>query len=493
MRTDGDGTSTMSLKKNTIYNLLGSLAPMVLSVVTVPIFLRLVGDARYGVLALVWLFLGYFGLFDPGVARAAEYHVARLHGKENDQERESVFRTAAFINAGFGVFGGIVVFLIARPIFISAFKMPPAMRAEVLTSLPWMAAAIPISLLAGMLGGALQARERFAQFNLINLLGSIVSQLTPLIVAFWHGPDLRWLIPAIIIARTAGAIPMFFLLIKALPLGCGGRFDRNKVKVLFSYGGWVTVSNVLNPILTTVDRMVIGSVFNAQSVAYYSVPFNLVSRASIVPGALATSLFPKLSRGNREDSARLASESVVGLAAVMTLMCVLGSAALPIFMQHWVGAEFAKHAAPVGIILLVGVWVNGLAFIPYSHLQAIERPDLVAKFHAVELIPFLGVLWVGLHTFGLLGAAGAWTLRVTVDAVLLFAVAGQIPGWQRVLPGGLLVILAGVFSPRHILSIQTGVELLILAAAVTWSLKVSPHVRTLALSRLPFKRIPEAA
>ncbi len=483
----------MSLKKNTLYNLFGSLAPMVVSVVTVPIFLRVIGDARYGVLALVWLFLGYFGLFDPGVARAAEFHIARLHGKELDKERESVFWTALLINLGFGLVGGLVAYLIARPVFLTAFKMPENMRLEVLSSLPWLAAAIPLSLITGMLGGALQARERFAQYNIISLVSSIIAQIVPLMVAYWHGPDLRWLIPAVMISRTIGAIPMCLLLIPALPLGVGGGFDRSKSKALFSYGGWITVTNVLNPILTTVDRMVIGSVLNAQSVAFYSVPFNLVSRASVVPGALTTSLFPKLSRGNREDSARLASDAVLGLAAVMTLMCVIGIAALPIFMQHWVGADFAKHSATVGVILLIGIWVNSLAFIPYSHLQAIERPDLVAKFHAIELIPFLGVLWVGLHTFGLVGAAWAWTLRVTVDAILLFAVAGQIPGWRKVLPGGALVLISAVFAPRSLLSLNTAIELVVVAAAFAWSGTVSPHMRTLLSRRLFAKRVSEAA
>ncbi len=483
----------MSLKKNTFYNIVGSLTPMVVSVVTVPVFLHLVGAARYGVLALVWLFLGYFGLFDPGVARAAEYHIARLHGQEHDTERESVFKTALVINAGFGLAGGLLTFVIARPVFMSAFKMPEAMRGEVLSSLPWLAAAIPLSLITGMMGGALQARERFAEYNVISLVSSIVAQLVPLGVAYWHGPDLRWLIPAALISRTAGAVPLWLLMIRALPFGAGGHFDRAKSKVLFSYGGWITITNILNPILTTIDRIVIGSVFNAQSVAYYSVPFNLVGRASIIPGALATSIFPKLSRGRPEDSARLASDAVVGLSAVMTPICVCGIAALPIFMQHWVGADFAKHAAPVGIVLLIGVWINSLAFIPYSHLQATERPDLIAKFHAAELVPFLGVLWVGLHVFGLIGAAWAWTFRVTVDALLLFAVAGRLPGWQRVLPGGALLLIASMFAPRTILSINSGGELIVIAVSIFWALKVSPQIRAIVLSRYPAKRAAEVA
>ena len=399
---------------------------MIVGVVTVPAYLRLIGDARYGVLTLVWLFLGYFGLFDPGISRAAEFHIARLQGTDHNRERESVFWTAIVINLAFGLAGGLILFFAARPIFMSTFKMPDSMRGEILSSLPWLAASVPVSIVTGMLGGALQARERFAYYNAINLGSAIVSQLIPLGVAYRYGPDLHLLIPAVLIARTLSAIPTGIVLLKALPLGVGGRVERVHVRGLFVYGGWITVTNLLNPILSTMDRMLIGSLLNAQAVAFYSVPFNLVSRASIIPGSLSASLFPQLTRGSREESGILASEAVSALAAVMTPLVVVGIAVLPIFMRYWVGISFAQSSASVGIVLLIGIWINSLAYIPYNHLQAINRPDLVAKFHAIELIPFLGVLWLGLHFFGLIGAAWAWTLRVLIDGILLFAVAGQI-------------------------------------------------------------------
>ena len=482
----------MSLKRNTLYNLIGSIAPMFIGMATVPLYLHKIGDARYGVLALVWLFLGYFGLFDPGVTRAAVFHIARLGGAGEEKERESVFWTALVINLSFGLIGGIILYFAARPVFMSAFKMPQEMRAEVMASLPWLAASVPVSIVAGVLGGAMQARESFGLLNSITIFNSILSQVVPLAVAYWHGPDLRWLIPAVLITRTIGAIPTCLALMRIMPLGIGGAFDPARVKTLFTYGGWITITNLLTPLLTTMDRMLIGSLLSAQAVAFYTVPFNLVTRASVIPGALATSLFPKLSRGQHEESAELASSAVIALAAVMTPIIILGMAALPIFMRFWVGAGFAQHAASVGIVLLIGVWINSLAFIPYGHLQAIERPDVVAKFHAIELIPFLGLLWVGLHFFGLLGAAWAWTLRVAVDGALLFAYAGQIPGWRRMLPGGLLVLLGAFFPPTSIISIKSLVEIGLLVVSIFWSWNVSPMVRSSVLRQIGAKRIREA-
>jgi O-antigen/teichoic acid export membrane protein len=38
----------LSIRRNTVYNLLGALVPLALPLVTIPIDLRLIGEARFG-------------------------------------------------------------------------------------------------------------------------------------------------------------------------------------------------------------------------------------------------------------------------------------------------------------------------------------------------------------------------------------------------------------------------------------------------------------
>ena len=93
------------------------------------------------------------------------------------------------------------------------------------------------------------------------------------------------------------------------------------------------------------------------------------------------------------------------------------------FLTWWINAEFAVQATPIGLALLIGVWINCLAQIPYAHLQAQGRPDLVAKCHLAELIPYLAILSLLVANWGAFGAAIAWSLRSTIDAGLLYAIS----------------------------------------------------------------------
>jgi O-antigen/teichoic acid export membrane protein len=472
-----------SIQRDTVYNLGGSLFSIVISLITVPLYLHAIGEARYGVLAIVWLFTGYFGVFDLGMARAAAYHIARQQDAPASA-RASTFWTAAWLNLGFGLVGGVVLYAIAMPVFAHTFNMPHDLRPEVIASLPWVAASLPLATLSGVLVGTLQARKRFVLVNAIGAVNTTLTQIIPLGVALWHGPDLVWLIPALVLSRAVGLLPLIVGVWRCLPIVPAPLFDRANARSLLAYGGWIAVSNILAPILVTLDRMIIGVLLSAQAVAYYAVPYNLVTRLSILPGALQGSLFPRFASSEPAVGKQLAARGVILLSAVLTIFAVAGIAALPLFLHYWISPDFSRHAAPTGMILVMGVWINGIAYIPYGLLQAQNRPDLTAKFHLIELPPFLLILWAGIHWFGLEGAAMAWTLRNTGDALLLFYATRQLALLRRlVFPVGLM-FLALVVAPVNLLSVDTALALGIILLSLIWSMRSAPELRAFLWSKL---------
>jgi O-antigen/teichoic acid export membrane protein len=119
------------------------------------------------------------------------------------------------------------------------------------------------------------------------------------------------------------------------------------------------------------------------------------------------------------------------------------------FFRYWIGPDFAAVAAPVAELLFFGAWINGLAFVPFSLLQSQGRPDVTGKFHAAELLPFIGILWGLTSAYGIIGAALAWSLRCAADAACLLWAArlvGRALGKALLLP--FLFMLASAFLAR---------------------------------------------
>jgi O-antigen/teichoic acid export membrane protein len=347
--------------------------------------------------------------------------------------------------------------------------------------LPWIAAALPLSTLGGVLAGALEARERFAYMNLIGVFNTVLTQIIPLIVALFISPDLTWLIPAIVLARAAGLITLFAGVWHFLPVVSSSLFDRTRARALFIYGGWVSLTNIVGPVLVTLDRMLIAALLNVQAVTYYTVPYNLVTCVSMLPGALSSSLFPRFSRAENGEGKHLAERGLHLLVAVMTPITVIGIALLPLFLTHWISPEFSRHGAVVGMILLAGIWINGLAYIPYGLLQGQGRPDITAKLHLIELPFFLLLLWGGIHWLGLAGAALAWSLRVAADALLLFYFAGLPLRLRYALPALAMIGLAAVAAPQSMISVQSILIALLVAFSMLWALWIAPELRHLLL------------
>lgn len=415
----------MSIRKHTIYNFVGAVLPIGLSLFTIPIYIGIIGDARYGVLAIAWLLLGYFGLFDLGLGRATAQRIASISGGSSD-ELAATFWTALLINVSLGIIGGLIIWPVAGYFFEHVFNIDAKLRPELGASIPWLILAVPLATLSGVLTGALEGRAKFLELNIISTFSSALIQVMPLTVAWLYGPDLALLLPTVVLTRFFSLIFLFsrckvHVFHRHVPT-----ISKKHAKGLLEFGGWVTLTSLVGPMMVILDRLVIGSILGAKSVTYYTVPFQLAERSTILPGALTTALFPRMAAANQYESKKLATTAIRSLAVVMTPMMLLGVLLIQPFLRWWITPDFALNAGLTAQIFLLGFWINAFARVPYAQLQAAGKPALVAKCHLIELIPYLLLLYVGLHFWGLPGAALIFSLRTFADCVLLLWCAGTL-------------------------------------------------------------------
>jgi O-antigen/teichoic acid export membrane protein len=391
--------------------------------VTVPLYISHIGASRYGVVAISWMLLGYFGFLDFGLSRASANALSRL-GQASNAERSPVLMTAFHLNLGLGVSGGIILYAIGSLFFEYIFKIPSQLQSEALAAFPWMAAMLPLGMVGGVATGVIESRERFLLSSMLSGIGSVVGQVFPLLCAIFISPSLSILIPATLSARLLTVLFAYGVVVR---LESPIHFFNAKwtwVRKLFGYGAWVSVSSLVSPLLETLDQLLIGSVLGTSAVTHYVVPMNLSMRSQIIASALARTLFPRLSRMSLHEARALNELGVVSLAYGFGAICGPAILLSNWFLQIWISVDFAVVAAPVAQLLLFGAWFNGIAFIPYALLQGQGRPDLTAKIHLAEIIPFIGALFLLMHFGGLPGAALAWTLRVGIDCIVLLSLTG---------------------------------------------------------------------
>lgn len=435
----------MSIRRNSLYNLGGTLVPLALSLVTIPLYLGLIGEARYGVLAIAWLLLGYFGLFDLGLGRATAQRIAALRDA-GPAERAQAFWTALFLNVGVGAVGALLIWPVADYFFTHVFKMDAALRPEVQAAVPWLALAVPMATFSGVLTGALQAREKFLELNVVSTLGTVLFQLLPLLAAMYWGAGLDVLLPAALSARLVTLLMLAERCRKHVFAGHAATFDRSQARQLLGLGGWITVTSLVSPIMVTLDRFLIGSISGARAVTYYTVPYQLGERTTILANALSNALFPRLAAAAEPEQQRLAEMGLRILVVVMTPLVAMGILLVEPFLAWWITPGFSEQAGPSGKVLLMAFWINGLAFIPYIQLQARGRPDLVAKCHLAEVLPYVALMYLALAAWGMLGAASVFALRVSVDFVLLARLGGMLGRSVRLLLLPVLWLTAALVS-----------------------------------------------
>ncbi len=472
-----------SLARSTLLNMSGFLVPIVVQLVTVPLYIKVIGVERYGVMALVWLLLGYFGFFDLGFGLAISSRIAGL-SKSTSEARERVFWTGTCLSILTGLVGGGILSIVAEQLFGHILAVPHGLFAETKASLPLLMIALPVVTGISALSGALQGREAFGPMNLSQVTGSILYQIFPLIVGM-VSPTLPGLVAGAIAGRLVTMAMLYVFCLRRVPARAFPRVTRSEVLPLLGFGGWVTLTGVISPMLTVFDRFVIGSITGMAAVTAYTLPYNLVMRMSSLTSAFQNALFPRFAMIEAVQANALLYDAIRIVSCLMAPVLIAGLVIMRPFLSIWIGPELADTAVPVGQILTLGLWANTMAFIPYGYLQSRGRPDLPAKFHVAELFVYAPALYFLTMRFGVVGAAWAWDLRVLVDALLLYGAVRRLPvllaGWF-----GLLLVASAFFwvSDEDASSVvYWGGSILLLVVSLFWALRRLPPEMVQSLTK----------
>jgi O-antigen/teichoic acid export membrane protein len=451
----------MSMKRAwlsyTAWNVLGMGLPLLVALLVMPMIVSGLGMTRYGLLILAWTVVGYFSIFDFGVSRAITQIVAKVHPESVERSTRIVVVGTLLLGA-LGITGGLFLFFGAGAIAAQT-RVPESLHQETVQCVRILGLGLPMVVMSAGLRGALEGVFDFKGANLIRLATGMGTYVIPALVLPFS-TRLSVICAALVLMRvlTLGAY-----LVRSwsyFRYRLFGEMDAGVARQLLSYGGWITVSNLVSPLMAYMDRFLIAGALTVAVIGYYSTSQEIVARFHIIPGAILSVVFPAIS-GVFEKSPERAVELFRKGSKYVTFLLLPVAAGSVLFAREglglWLGSDFATQAFLVTQVLVIGSFLNCLALSPYSFLQAIGRPDITAKLHLLELPVYLLLLWQLVTHFGLIGVGLAWSARMALDlGLMLFATSRQWEGLRRptgavarlyVVTSGLLVPLVYLDSP----------------------------------------------
>lgn len=424
---------TRQVARNAIWNLLGTLATLGVGVVAVPVLLHKLGAARLGIFTLALGLIGFSGLLDLGLGRALTQGVSSALGRKGSHGAVAalVWHVLRLL-AGFGVFWLVALWLLTPIVVHKLFNLEGALIVETIAGLRCVALSLPFSLVATGAMGALEGLQRFREVSMRRMMLSAVQFGLPTVISLWN-PSVAWVTGGLAASRVLGMVVWLGALHRILPGLRGSKHSPQDLRDLLRFGGWLSISNLVSPLMVYADRFYLATLFPPATLMTYTVSYDALFRLTSIPNTAVGAMFPALAemQAYPAKTAPLLRSATMALIAVIFPPLLLGIIFSKFILAFWLGDSFATSASLIFQILTFGVFINGAAQVPYALLQAHGRSDVTAKLHLAELPLFAGLLIWAVSSYGIIGAAMSWTLRVVLDTVLLHAAVFCLQFEQR--------------------------------------------------------------
>lgn len=418
------------LTQNILINMAGNILPMLMAIFSLPFIINQIGKEQFAILSLAWLFLGYFSILDLGIGRATTKFVLDFFTQNRISELKSLVWTSVTILFFFGLLLATAL-VVATPYLVDRFlNIPPDLEYVSKGTCYWISIAIPFITGLAAVKGVLEAQQRFKLLNIIKVPASILNYVIPAVV-FFFTKDLLLVVSLLSISRILLFFLHYYFCFSSFKTGGARRFQKQYLVQLVQYGGWLTVSNIIGPIMVYFDRFIIGSMLSLTLLTFYSTPYEVVTKLLVIAGSATSVLFPLFAQLRALDSTEFYdyySKSLKALVLILFPITFFVAVFSVDILTIWLGNEFASKSTLAMQLLALGVFLNSVSAIPFTAIQALSRPEIPAKIHMIELPLYLASLWFFALHFGIAGVALAWMLRNLVDAVAFLTVHNRLIG-----------------------------------------------------------------
>lgn len=408
------------------------ITAMLLSLVTVPLYLQWLGQERYGVLLTGMAFGSYLMFADVGLSWASMLLISQAKGRRDNAEIAAIVRTSVFLVSLAALFVCLVVVLFfivlsssARPAWIpgheEAAGLVVAIGASVLVSLL-------VSPFYSVLVGMQEMHLASLYQGIARVLGVLASVAAaalsaPLGLVFGANVACTFIVSILAAMHCMRRHPWAFQ--------CGCFWDREQVRLQLRTGAKSFMLQVGNVFSGTAPVLAVSTFAGASYVPLLSVPLTLLTMPLSVLYSFNASLqsgYGEAISRNEEDwiAGTIRSILSVGLVFIGLLTAGFIVLAQP-FILIWSGGHL--HIPSIVLVSVLSIAISGalLGVFRFS-LSGMNRhrtagmsefaSGLLSLLFTALAVHIFGFAWVGLGVLAAVLATSGWILPRDVKHTL---------------------------------------------------------------------------
>jgi len=277
------------------------------------------------------------------------------------------------------------------------------------------AVSIPFQLI-GLIGlNILLVLGKLREFNLLDLAGQLFVLINAVLVLLL----LKQGLTTLVILNTAASIlvsaVVVLLVISAKNLAQSRwRADVTLLRRMITYGLKFHISIIAAAIIIRADLLVVNHFRGAAEAGVYSVASQFALLLMLLPGVIATLLFPRVT--SEQDARGETTCQVSRYTTLVMFLCCIAAVPFSLLLPLIYGLAFTD-ATTLLWILLPGVYLMGLESVLVQHFNALGLPPAIPLYWLATLALNLVLVFALVPRYGAQGAA----IASSISYAMIFA------------------------------------------------------------------------
>lgn len=401
----GQKQTGKSIAKNVFYGFLTWVLPLGLSFAATPIIVRTLGDADYGIYALVLGFIGYSFTFSIG--RAITKYIAEYRANGETDKIRDVISATFFINIAVGLLGVLAICLSANWLVRDVFKIAAEAQNKTILAMYIAALIIFCTMLNQVFNAVLQGIHRFDVYAKIfnfSSFGLLFGNLVLALLGYGLLVLLGWNLLITLITSVLFAVSAKQLLPE---FGISFHLKSETVKLVLKYSSGVIGYQILANLLLLFERGWITRNLGSENLTYYVVPMSLGMYIHGFISSLMLVIFPLASelKNDREKLLRLylkATKIACLLVVFMVTTLIVDSKS---FLSIYMGAGFAEKSSTLLILHAISFGAAAILTVSWQMTEGLGYPNYNFSVFSICLVLSVSLMILLTNSYGNFGIA----------------------------------------------------------------------------------------